>query len=64
MMKSTTKQRRKTGHLFHLVMTCVTGGLWLPVWIYQTVWHKVGPREKVVTRHHGVPHSGVTTYRR
>ncbi|HEX7995901.1 MAG TPA: hypothetical protein VF506_18430 [Streptosporangiaceae bacterium] len=29
----TRKGLRGTSHLMHLILTVVTGGLWLPVWI-------------------------------
>jgi hypothetical protein len=45
-----TKSRRDTSHLFHLVMTILTGGLWIFVWIAAAGWHKAGPRRKAVTK--------------
>jgi hypothetical protein len=50
--RAVTKQRKDTSHLFHLIMTVLTGGLWgLLVWLPITVWHKTGPRRKVVTHY-------------
>lgn len=48
---SVTKSRRHTSHVFHLLATCLTAGLWLPVWAWQTCWHIIGPRRRTVTRH-------------
>jgi hypothetical protein len=45
-----TYQRRRTNHLLHLVLSCLTLGLWLPVWFFVHLWNKRGPREKVVTK--------------
>lgn len=50
--KAVTKTRKDTSHLLHLVLTIFTGGLWgVCVWLPLTVWHKVGPKEKTVTRY-------------
>jgi hypothetical protein len=49
-VKSVTKQRKKTSHGFHLLATVFTGGLWAPVWAGMTAGHKLGPRQRVVTR--------------
>lgn len=45
-----TKQRKKTSHGFHAIATVFSGGLWAPVWGGVTAAHKVGPREKIVTK--------------
>ena len=51
MTKEVSKTRKDTSHLFHLIMTILTCGLWgLFVWLPITVWHKTGPRRKTVTR--------------
>lgn len=44
-----TKTPKDTSHLFHLLMTLMTGGLWMIVWFFMTVWHKAGPRRTSVT---------------
>lgn len=44
-----TKTPKDTSHLFHLLMTLMTGGMWLLVWFLVTVWHKAGPRRTYVT---------------
>lgn len=45
-----TKQRRGTSHGLHLFLTIITGGVWgLCVWLPLTMWHKMGPRQRVVT---------------
>lgn len=36
MNKTITKSKRHTSHGFHLIMTLVTMGLWLPVWAWMT----------------------------
>lgn len=36
MDKTVTKSKRHTSHAFHLIMTLVTFGLWLPVWAWMT----------------------------
>ena len=44
--------RKQTNHTFHLLMTVITGGMWgLFVWLPLTMWHKVGPKQKTVTRY-------------
>lgn len=48
--KSVTKQRKRTNHTFHLIMTIITGGVWgIFVWVPMILWHKLGPRKKIVT---------------
>lgn len=42
-----TVVKRSPNHLFHFVMTICTGGLWLPVWIWVSIWPR---RTKVTTR--------------
>lgn len=32
-INNSTPERKKTNHLLHLILTLVTVGLWLPVWI-------------------------------
>lgn len=50
--RSVTKVRKDTSHTFHLIMTIFTGGGWgLLVWLPLTMWHKMGPKKKVVTRY-------------
>lgn len=50
--KSVTKVRKSTSHTFHLILTIFTGGMWgLFVWWPLTMWHKIGPKKKVVTRY-------------
>lgn len=50
MGKTITKQRRGTSHGLHLFLTIITGGVWgLCVWLPLTMWHKMGPRQRVVT---------------
>lgn len=50
--KAVTKQRKQTSHTFHLIMTIITVGIWgVLVWLPITLWHKVGPRKKIVTRY-------------
>lgn len=50
--KMVTKQRRHTSHGLHLFLTIITFGTWgIFVWLPITLWHKMGPREKIVTRY-------------
>lgn len=50
--RSVTKERRHTSHTFHLIMTWCTFGLWgIFVWLPLGLWHKFGPRKKVVTHY-------------
>lgn len=49
--RSVTKTRKPTSHVFHLIMTVMTGGLWLPVWFSLGGWHRYGPRRREVTRY-------------
>jgi hypothetical protein len=47
-----THQQRRTSHGLHLFLTIVTLGLWgLFVWLPLTLWHKAGPRERIVTKY-------------
>jgi hypothetical protein len=48
---SVTRYRKSTSHTFHLLMTLITCGLWLPVWAIVSMWHAFGPRDKAVTQH-------------
>jgi hypothetical protein len=49
---SVTKQRKPTSHGMHLFLTIITGGAWgVLVWFPLAMWHRFGPKEKVVTRH-------------
>ena len=50
--EAVTKVRKQTSHTFHLIMTICTAGMWgLLVWWPLTMWHKMGPKKKVVTRY-------------
>jgi hypothetical protein len=50
--RSVTKVRKGTSHGLHLFLTIITGGLWgTCVWPPLTLWHRFGPRRKVVTKH-------------
>jgi hypothetical protein len=50
--KSITKQRKQTSHTFHLIMTIITAGVWgVLVWLPMILWHKFGPRKKIVTKY-------------
>jgi hypothetical protein len=49
--RSVTKQRKKTNHLLHLVLSIITFGLWLPVWLFVHLSNKWGPKEKTVTEY-------------
>lgn len=45
-----TRQRKKTSHTFHLLMTFFTCSLWaIFVWIPMILWHRFGPKEKITT---------------
>lgn len=45
-----TEQRTSTSHGLHLFLTIVTFGAWgFFVWMPITIWHKIGPRSKIVT---------------
>lgn len=48
--KSVTKQRKRTHHGGHLLGTWLSGGFWAPVWAWQTVAHRYGRRERIVTK--------------
>jgi hypothetical protein len=49
---SVTNQRKRTSHGLHLFLTIITGGaLGILVWFPLSLWHRFGPKEKVVTRH-------------
>lgn len=53
-MIAKTYERKKTNHTFHLLMTIITAGFWgFFVWIPLTVWHKFGPKKKVITKYEG-----------
>lgn len=50
--RAVTKQRKDTSHGLHLVLTICTFGMWgIFVWLPITIWHKVGPKKKVVTHY-------------
>jgi hypothetical protein len=50
--RSVTKVRKRTSHGLHLFLTIITVGMWgLLVWLPLTLWHRFGPRRKVVTKH-------------
>jgi hypothetical protein len=50
--RSVRKERKQTSHTFHLLMTIITAGMWgLFVWFPLTLWHKMGPKKRVVTRY-------------
>jgi len=50
--KAVSKERKRTSHGLHLFLTIITGGAWgLLVWLPITLWHKMGPRRKTVTRY-------------
>lgn len=50
--RTVTRERKRTSHGLHLVLTVVTCGAWgLFVWLPLTLWHKMGPRRKIVARH-------------
>lgn len=48
-MKTVTKSKRHTSHGLHLFLSIITGGLWLPVWIWMSCQNIV-IKEKSVTR--------------
>jgi hypothetical protein len=49
--RAVSKERRRTSHGLHLVLTICTAGAWgVLVWFPITVWHKIGPRKRTVTR--------------
>jgi len=46
--RAVIKARKGTSHTFHLIMTLLTAGMWgLVVWFPLTIWHRIGPREKI-----------------
>jgi hypothetical protein len=50
--RSVTKERKRTSHGVHLFLTIITGGAWgIFVWLPLAMWHRFGPRRKVVTKH-------------
>lgn len=49
--RAVTKQRKKTNHLLHLVLTIITFGLWAPVWLVVHLSHRWGRKERVVTEY-------------
>jgi hypothetical protein len=44
------KTRKRTSHGFHLTMSLITLGAWVPIWILVTMWNAWGPRAKTVVR--------------
>ena len=45
-----TYSRNRTSHMFHLMMTVFTGGLWaVLVWGPMILWNRFGPRSRSVT---------------
>ena len=51
MRKSVTHQTRNCPHLFHLVMTLITCGIWFPIWFIDALI-KASVKEKVTTYHY------------
>lgn len=50
--KMVSKQPRHTSHVFHLLMTIITAGIWgVLVWLPMTILNKMR-KEKVVTKVH------------
>lgn len=50
--KAVSKERKRTSHGLHLFLTIITFGVWgLLVWFPLTIWHKVGPQKRIVTRY-------------
>ncbi len=50
--RAITRERKKTSHGLHLFLTIITAGMWgLFVWLPLTMWHKVGPKRKIVTEY-------------
>lgn len=46
------KVRTQTNHTFHLLMTIFTCSAWaFFVWIPMILWHKLGPKRKIVTKY-------------
>ncbi len=35
--EATEFHRRRCSHILHLILSIVTGGLWLPVWLFSAV---------------------------
>lgn len=47
--RAVMKTRKDTNHGLHLVLTILTCGMWgLCVWLPLTLWHRIGPRKKIV----------------
>ena len=44
-------EKRQTSMLFHLVMTVLTGGLWLFVWLFAALRNDVSRGRKVTTKY-------------
>lgn len=36
-MTTTIRQKKKTSHLLHLILTILTLGFWLPIWVLASV---------------------------
>jgi hypothetical protein len=49
-VRTVTLTRVPTRHGLHLLLSVLTLGAWVPVWAVLTVWHKIGPRARAVTR--------------
>lgn len=48
--RAVTWERNRTSHVFHLLMTLLTCGLWLPVWAVVAILNGITKR-RVVTRY-------------
>lgn len=50
--KLVTRERKRTSHGLHLFLSIITGGAWaIFVWLPLTMWHKTGPRKRIVTKY-------------
>lgn len=46
---TTTTTRKQTSHTFHLLLTIMTFGMWIPVWFFLSIWHHIGPKSKATS---------------
>ena len=51
MTRSTISKPKRTNHILHLLLSIVTAGLWLPIWIIVAIVNAFRNKEETITTH-------------